>query len=150
MVRTAPTVTVAQMKISTTALIVLLQGMSCQLGSGEAPPIGLYCTITGIMAFLCLPLRHLALASGGGRRLGWKHYWSVQLKQVLRPNTKLMVVSVSSMQQSCLLRVLQPAQQHSRINTTLTPCPGCLPTHRHPTLPEDQHIDAAALSSCAS
>ena len=48
----------------------------------------------GIMGFLCLPLRHPALASGGDRILGWKDYWSVQLKQFLCPNTKLMVLSL--------------------------------------------------------
>lgn len=41
-----------------------------------------------------MPSRHPALASGGDRILGWKDYWSVQLKRFLCPNTKFMVLSL--------------------------------------------------------
>lgn len=48
----------------------------------------------GHYGIFMLSFKASSLASGGDRIQGWKFYWSVQLKQVLCPNTKLMVLSL--------------------------------------------------------
>lgn len=113
----------------------------------------------GIMGFLCLPLRHPALASARDRILGWKDYRSVQLKEFLHPNTKLIVPSLrlhtAKLPALCiatgrakvrlkthfflmLLDATQPSDPTQAPRLTVSPTLG----YSHPTLSGDQHIDA--------
>lgn len=103
-----------------------------------------------------MPSRHPALASGGDRILGWKDYQSVQLKQFLCPNTKLMVLSLRLHATKLPALCTATGRAKVRLKTHFFPtllnatqpsdptqayCP-TYASYRHPTLSGDQHVGA--------